>query len=47
MIRKAVDENVMIELSDPTTGGASGYWHRAATWYSGNGQWQKVVFDFS
>ena len=47
MIRKAMDENVMIELSDPTTGGASGYWHKAATWYSGNGQWQKVVFDFS
>ena len=47
MIRKAVDENVMIELSDPTTEGASEYWHKVATWYSGNGQWQKVVFDFS
>ena len=47
MIKKAVDENVMIELSDPTTEGASKYWHKVATWYSGNGQWQKVVFDFS
>lgn len=46
MIRKNVNENVKIEISDPTNG-SSGYWHKAASWYGGNGSWQRVVFDFS
>lgn len=46
MIRKPKSENVQIELSDPTKG-TENYWHRVATWYGGEGKWQKVVFDFS
>ena len=46
MIRKPKSENVQIELSDPTIG-TENYWHRVATWYGGEGKWQKVVFDFS
>lgn len=46
MIRKPKSENVQIELSDPTNG-TEGFWHRVATWYGGEGKWQKVVFDFS
>ena len=46
MIKKAKSTNVQIELSDPTDG-ASGYWEKTAAWYGGDGQWQKVVFDFS
>lgn len=46
MIRKPKSENVQIELSDPTKG-TEKYWHRVATWYGGEGKWQKVVFDFS
>ena len=46
MIKKPKSENVQIELSDPTKG-SEGYWHKVATWYDGEGKWQKVVFDFS
>lgn len=46
MIKKPNNENVQIELSDPTNG-TEGYWHKVATWYGGEGKWQKVVFDFS
>lgn len=46
MIKKPKSENVQIELSDPTNG-SEGYWHKVATWYGGEGKWQKVVFDFS
>lgn len=46
MVRKAQDENLMIEVSDPTDG-SNGYWEKVAVWYGGSGEWQKVVFDFS
>lgn len=46
MIKKPKSENVQIELSDPTNG-TEGFWHKVATWYGGEGKWQKVVFDFS
>ena len=46
MIRKKKNENLQVELSDPTDGSA-GYWHKVAAWYGGEGAWQKVVFDFS
>lgn len=46
MIKKPNNENVQIELSDPTNG-TEKYWHKVATWYGGEGKWQKVVFDFS
>ena len=46
MIRKSQAENIMIELSDPTDG-SDRYWKKVATWYGGNDEWQKVVFDFS
>ena len=46
MIRKPVDQNVKIELSDPWDGSA-GYWEKVAAWYGGGGKWQKVVFDFA
>ena len=47
MIKKAVNENVKVELSDPTNVGAEGYWEKVAVYYSGDGKWQKVVLDFS
>ena len=46
MIRKAQNENVMIELSDPTNG-VDNYWEKTAAWYGAEGKWQKVVLDFS
>ena len=46
MIKKPKSENVQIELSDPTNE-TEKYWHKVATWYGGEGKWQKVVFDFS
>ena len=46
MIKKSVNENVLVELSDPTNG-APGYWQKVAAWYGGSGKWQKVVLDFS
>ena len=46
MIKKPKSENVQIELSDPTNE-TENYWHKVATWYGGEGKWQKVVFDFS
>lgn len=46
MVRKAQNENLMIEVSDPTDG-SNGYWEKVAVWYGGSGEWQKVVFDFS
>lgn len=46
MIKKTTNENVRIELSDPTDG-SDGYWKKVVAWYGGDGQWQKVVFDFS
>lgn len=47
MIKKTNNTNVQIELSDPTDEGASKYWEKTAAWYGGDGQWKKVVFDFS
>lgn len=46
MIKKSVNENVRVELSDPTDG-SDGYWQKVAAWYGGDGKWQKVVLDFS
>lgn len=46
MIKKDVNENVQVELSDPTDGSA-GYWKKQVVWYGGDKKWQKLVFDFS
>ena len=46
MIKKEVNDNVLVELSDPTNGAAN-YWQKVAAWYGGGGKWQKVVLDFS
>lgn len=46
MIKKDVNENVQVELSDPTDGSAS-YWKKQVVWYGGDKKWQKLVFDFS
>lgn len=46
MIKKGTNENLQIELSDPTDG-SNGYWEKVAAWYGGDGEWQKVVFDYS
>ena len=46
MIKKEVNDNVLVELSDPTNGAAD-YWQKVAAWYGGGGKWQKVVLDFS
>lgn len=46
MIKKNVNENVCVELSDPTDG-CVGYWKKQVVWYSGDNKWQKLVFDFS
>lgn len=46
MIKKPQNENVQIEISDPTNG-SDGYWKKNASYYSGDGKWQKIVFDFS
>lgn len=46
MIKKPVDQNVQIELSDPWDS-STGYWEKVAAWYGGGGKWQKVVFDFA
>lgn len=46
MIMKDANENVQVELSDPTDGSAS-YWKKQVVWYGGDKKWQKLVFDFS
>ena len=46
MIKKDVNENVEVELSDPTNGSKEYYKHQA-TWYGGDNHWQKLVFDFT
>lgn len=46
MIKKPQNENVQIEICDPTVG-SDGYWKKTASYYSGDGKWQKIVFDFS
>lgn len=46
MIKKDANENVQVELSDPTDGRA-GYWKKQVVWYGGDNKWQKLVFDFS
>lgn len=46
MIKKSVNENVLVELSDPTNS-VPNYWQKVAAWYGGSGKWQKVVLDFS
>ena len=46
MIKKNVNENVMVELSDPTDGSA-GYWNKQVVYYTGEGKWQKLVFDYT
>lgn len=45
MINKRGNENVVVELSDPWEG--TQYINKVATWYTDNGAWQKLVFDFS
>lgn len=46
MIKKNVNENVMVELSDPTDGSAA-YWNKQVVYYTGAGKWQKLVFDYT
>lgn len=46
MIRKNVNENVKVELSDPTDG-TTGYWKNQVVYYTGAGKWQKLVFDYT
>lgn len=46
MIKKGTNENVQVELSDPTDGSA-GYWKKQVVWYGGGDKWQKLVFDFT
>ena len=46
MIKKDANENVQVELSDPTDGSA-GYWKKQVVWYGGDNKWQKLVFDFT
>lgn len=46
MIKKDVNENVEVELADPTNGSAEYHKHQA-TWYGGDKKWQKLVFDFT
>lgn len=46
MIKKGADENVQVELSDPTDGSV-GYWKKQVVWYGGADKWQKLVFDFT
>lgn len=46
MIKKDANENVKVELSDPTNGSDS-YWKKQVVWYSGDNKWQKLVFDFT
>ena len=43
MVKKSSSSNVKIELS----AGENTYTKRIASWYDGNGQWQKLVFDFT
>lgn len=43
MIKKATSSVVKVELS----AGADTYWKHIAANYTGNGEWQKLVFDFS
>lgn len=46
MIKKGTDENVKVELSDPTDGSTK-YWKKQVVWYGGGDKWQKLVFDFT
>lgn len=46
MIKKGTNENVKVELSDPTDG-SDGYWKHQVVWYGGDDKWQKLVFDFT
>lgn len=46
MIKKTNNENVEIELSDPTNGDPE-QWKHTAAWYGSAGAWQKLVFDYS
>ena len=46
MIKKNANENVQVELSDPTDGSDS-YWKKQVVWYGGDNKWQKLVFDFT
>ena len=46
MIKKGVQENVMVELSDPTNG-SKGYWKKQVVEYTEVGHWQKLVFDYT
>lgn len=43
MVKKSIANNIKVELS----AGKDTYWKHIASWYDGNGQWQKLVFDFS
>ena len=46
MIKKGANENVQVELSNPTDNRA-GYWKKQVVWYGGADKWQKLVFDFT
>ena len=46
MIKKDVNENVMVALSDPTDE-STGYYLQQAAYYTGAGKWQKLVFDYT
>lgn len=43
MVKKSIANNIKVELS----AGAETYWKHIASWYEGNGKWQKLVFDFT
>lgn len=43
MVKKSIANNIKVELS----AGKDTYWNHIASWYDANGQWQKLVFDFS
>ena len=43
MVKKSIANNIKVELS----AGAETYWKHIASWYDGNGKWQKLVFDFT
>ena len=43
MVKRSIANNIKVELS----AGAETYWKHIASWYDGNGKWQKLVFDFT
>lgn len=43
MVKKSIANNIKVELS----AGENTYWKHIASWCNGDGQWQKLVFDFT